>query len=57
MGPGAFLEVVAFVRSKGMESHIEEGAYRASILLDFLLKGAVASVGIFLIILLGHTAL
>jgi uncharacterized membrane protein YidH (DUF202 family) len=57
VGLGAFLGVMAFVRYKRIERQIEEGAYRPSILLDLLLAGAVASVGIFLIILLGHIAL
>jgi len=57
LGLGAFLGVMGFVRYKRVERQIEEGSYRPSLLLDLLLAGAVASVGIFLIILLGHIGL
>lgn len=52
---GAFMGVMAFARYKRVERQIDEGVYETSLLLDLLLAAAIASVGVFLIILLSHT--
>ena len=54
VGLGAVMGVLAFVRYKKTEKQIDEGTYRPSIVLDTLLILAVASVGVFLVILLSH---
>lgn len=56
VGLGATMGVLAFVRYKKTERQIEEGYYQPSLVLDTLLILAVACVGIFLVILLSHTA-
>ncbi|MEJ5378309.1 MAG: DUF202 domain-containing protein [bacterium] len=55
VGLGALMGILAFVRYKKTEKQIDEGSYRPSLVLDTLLILAVASVGVFLIVLLRQT--
>lgn len=57
VGLGAFLGFMSFLRYKRTARQIENGFYSPSFVMDLLLAGAVASVGVFLIILLSHIAL
>ncbi len=52
---GALMAVLAFIRFKRVEREIEEGTYRPSFLLDFLLLLSLLSVSLFLIIYLIHS--